>query len=201
VLQLCTNHFVWVVCRPVWVTKACQLFLVPSRSSNPPLYPSKGGELGSVLQLLLFRCFLLGLTFEPFKELRVRHARPTSWSSSDVCSMGGWINMPRDIALICELLSSSLWSRFWFKAESLYSACRTLKWPWSLSLRSNVVVQPSTGQGYLPSIDQLTVIRPVVVQILQVDWCTNRRCPSRWWEATKQMLHSGHQKSAMNIGW
>jgi hypothetical protein len=23
VLQLCTNHFVWVVCRPVWVTKAC----------------------------------------------------------------------------------------------------------------------------------------------------------------------------------
>jgi hypothetical protein len=65
VLQLCTNHFVWVVCRPVWVTKACQLFLVPSRSSNPPLYPSKGCELGNVLRLLLFRCFLLGLTFEP----------------------------------------------------------------------------------------------------------------------------------------
>jgi hypothetical protein len=73
VLQLCTNHFVWVVCRPVWVTKACQLFLVPSRSSNPPLYPSKGCELGSMLQLLLFRCFLLGLTFEPFEELGVRH--------------------------------------------------------------------------------------------------------------------------------
>jgi len=53
VLQLCTNHFVWVVCRPVWVTKACQLFIVPSRSSNPPLYPSKGCELGSVLRLLL----------------------------------------------------------------------------------------------------------------------------------------------------
>jgi hypothetical protein len=30
VLQLCTNHFVWIMCRPVWVTKACQLFLVPS---------------------------------------------------------------------------------------------------------------------------------------------------------------------------
>jgi hypothetical protein len=73
VLQLCTNHLVWVVCRPVWVTKACQLFLVPPRSSNPPLYPSKGCELGSVLRLLLFRCFLLGLTFEPFKELGVRH--------------------------------------------------------------------------------------------------------------------------------
>ncbi len=54
-------------------SEACQLFLVPSRSSNPPLYPSKGCELGSVLQLLLFRCFLLGLTFEPFKELGVRH--------------------------------------------------------------------------------------------------------------------------------
>jgi len=43
----------WVVCRPVWVTKACQLFLVPSRSSNPPLYPSKGCELGSMLRLLI----------------------------------------------------------------------------------------------------------------------------------------------------
>jgi hypothetical protein len=73
VLQLCTNHFVWVVCRPVWVSEACQLFLVPSRSSNTPLYPSKGCELGSVLRLLLFRYFLLRLTFEPFKELGVHH--------------------------------------------------------------------------------------------------------------------------------
>ncbi len=73
VFQLCTNHFVWVVCRPVGVIKACQLSLVPSRNFNPPLYPSKGCELGSVLRLLLFRCFLLGLTFEPFKELGVRH--------------------------------------------------------------------------------------------------------------------------------
>jgi hypothetical protein len=48
VLQLCTNHFVWVVCRPVWVSEACQLFLVPSWSSNTPLYPSKCCELGSV---------------------------------------------------------------------------------------------------------------------------------------------------------
>jgi hypothetical protein len=72
VLQFCTNHFVWVVCRPVWVTKARQLFLVPSRSSNTPLCPSKCCELGSVLRLLLFRCFLLGLAFEPFNELGVR---------------------------------------------------------------------------------------------------------------------------------
>jgi len=53
VFQLCTSHFVGVVCRPVWVTKACQLFLVPFRYSNPPLYPSKGCELGSVFRLLL----------------------------------------------------------------------------------------------------------------------------------------------------
>jgi hypothetical protein len=57
VLQLCTNHFVWVVCRLVWVSEACQLFLVPSRSSNTPLYPSKCCELGSVLRLLLLLLF------------------------------------------------------------------------------------------------------------------------------------------------
>jgi hypothetical protein len=57
VLQLCTNHFVCVMCRHVWVNEACQLFLVPSRSSNTPLYPSKCCELGSVLQLLLFPLF------------------------------------------------------------------------------------------------------------------------------------------------
>jgi hypothetical protein len=52
VLQLCTNHFVWLACRPMWMSEACQLFLVPSRSSNTPLYPSKCCELGSVLRLL-----------------------------------------------------------------------------------------------------------------------------------------------------
>jgi hypothetical protein len=52
VLQLCTNHFVWVMCRPVWVSKVCQLFLVPSRSSNTPLYPSKCCELRNVPRLL-----------------------------------------------------------------------------------------------------------------------------------------------------
>jgi len=51
VLQLCTNHLVWVVCKPVWVSEASQLFLIPSRSSNTPLYPSKCCELGSLPQL------------------------------------------------------------------------------------------------------------------------------------------------------
>jgi len=40
------------VCRPVWVSEACQLFLVPSRSSNTTLYPSKCCELGNVPRLL-----------------------------------------------------------------------------------------------------------------------------------------------------
>jgi hypothetical protein len=53
VFQLCTNHLVWVVCRLVWMSEACQLFLVPSRSSNTPLYPSKCCELGSMPRLLL----------------------------------------------------------------------------------------------------------------------------------------------------
>jgi len=57
VLQLYTNHFVWVVCKPVCVSEACQLFLVPSRSSNTPLYSSKCCELGSVLRLLLLPLF------------------------------------------------------------------------------------------------------------------------------------------------
>jgi len=52
VLQLCTNHLVWVVCKPVWVSEACQFFLVPSRSSNTPLYYSKCCELGSAPWLL-----------------------------------------------------------------------------------------------------------------------------------------------------
>jgi hypothetical protein len=41
VFQLCTNHFILVLCRFVWVSEACQFFLVSSRSSSTPLYPSK----------------------------------------------------------------------------------------------------------------------------------------------------------------
>jgi hypothetical protein len=71
VFQLCINHFVWVVCRPMWVSEACQLFLVPSRSSNMPFYPSKRCELRSVPRPLPL---LLGLTFESFKELGIHQA-------------------------------------------------------------------------------------------------------------------------------
>jgi hypothetical protein len=41
VLQLCTNHLVLVLCRPMWVSEACRFFLIPFRSSSTPLYPSK----------------------------------------------------------------------------------------------------------------------------------------------------------------
>ncbi len=69
VLQLCTNHFVWVMCRPMWVNEACQLFLVPSRSSNTPLYPPKCYELGSVLRLLLLLMFsYLGSHLSPLRS-------------------------------------------------------------------------------------------------------------------------------------
>ncbi len=40
-LQLCTNHFVLVLCRSVWGVEVGQFFLVPSQSFNTPLYPSK----------------------------------------------------------------------------------------------------------------------------------------------------------------
>jgi len=57
VLQLHTNHLVWVLCMPVWMNEACQLFLVPSRSSSTPLYPSKCYELGGMPRLFLLPLF------------------------------------------------------------------------------------------------------------------------------------------------
>jgi len=57
VLQLRINHLVWVLCRHVWVSEACQLFLIPSRSSNTLLYPSKCYELRDVPRLFLFLLF------------------------------------------------------------------------------------------------------------------------------------------------
>jgi hypothetical protein len=76
VLQLCTNHFVLVLCKSMLVIEACQFFLVPSRSSNTPFYPSivlQAKERPRLLTLPLF--FSLGLTFESLKELGARHQR------------------------------------------------------------------------------------------------------------------------------
>jgi hypothetical protein len=42
VLQLCTNHLMLILCMSVWIfIRSLSSFLVPSRSSNTPLYPSK----------------------------------------------------------------------------------------------------------------------------------------------------------------
>ncbi len=77
VFKLCTNHFVLVLCRSMWVIEACQFFLVPSRSSSTPLYPSivlrarKHAPTPSSSNV-----FSLGLTFRSLKELGVRHHGP-----------------------------------------------------------------------------------------------------------------------------
>ncbi len=73
VLQLCTNHFVLVLCRSVWVIETCYFFLVPSQSSSTPLYPSIvlwGRECAPTPCSSVV--FNLGLTFESLKELEVR---------------------------------------------------------------------------------------------------------------------------------
>jgi hypothetical protein len=75
VFQLCTNHFVLVLCRPMWVSEACQFFLVPSQSSSMPFDPSKvlrARERASISYSSVVFC--LGLTFESFKELGPHHA-------------------------------------------------------------------------------------------------------------------------------
>jgi hypothetical protein len=75
VLQLCTNHLVLVLCRSMWVGEACQLFLVPSRSSSTPLYPSKVLWVREHAPTLYSSAvFCLGLTFESLKELGVCHS-------------------------------------------------------------------------------------------------------------------------------
>jgi hypothetical protein len=59
VFQLCTNHFMWVWCRPVSVIEACQFFLVPSRSSSTPLYPFIVLRARDRPQFLAFPLFLV----------------------------------------------------------------------------------------------------------------------------------------------
>jgi hypothetical protein len=74
VFQLCTNHPMLVLYRFVWITKAFQFFLFPSRSSSTPFYPSKvmwtrehaSTPYSSVV-------FSLGFTFESCKELGADH--------------------------------------------------------------------------------------------------------------------------------
>jgi hypothetical protein len=56
----------------MWVSEACQLFLVPSWSSSTPLYPTKVLRAREhALTPYSFVIFCLGLTFESLKELGV----------------------------------------------------------------------------------------------------------------------------------
>jgi len=67
--QLCINHFVLVLCKLVWVSKACQIILVPSQSSNTALYPSKMlWAKERAPSLCPSAIFCLELTFESFNE-------------------------------------------------------------------------------------------------------------------------------------
>ncbi len=72
VLQVCTNHFVLLLCRSMWVSEAFHFFLVPFRSSSTPLYPSIVLWIRERAPTLYSSVvFNLGFTFEPFKELKV----------------------------------------------------------------------------------------------------------------------------------
>jgi hypothetical protein len=59
---------------PVWVSEVCQFFLVPCRSSNTPLYPSKCYELGSVP-----RFFRLPIPLSPWRSWVCVKNQATSW--------------------------------------------------------------------------------------------------------------------------
>ncbi len=74
VLQLCTNHFVLVLCKSMWMIEACHFFLVPSQNSSMPFYPSivlQAKERAPTPYSSVV--FSLGLTFKSFKELGMRH--------------------------------------------------------------------------------------------------------------------------------
>jgi hypothetical protein len=57
------------LCRSKWVNKCLSFFLVPSRSSNTPLYPQSVANQGACPKSLLFHCFHFRLTSEFIKEL------------------------------------------------------------------------------------------------------------------------------------
>jgi len=74
VLQLCTNHLVLVLCKPVWVSEACQFFLVPPRSFSTPLYPSKVLWVKECASTpCSFVIFSLDWHLNPLRSLGARH--------------------------------------------------------------------------------------------------------------------------------
>ncbi len=71
--QKCLNYAItnllFVLCRSMWMIKCLSFLLVPSWSSNMPLYPRSAMSQGMCLDSLLFRCFHFRFTFEFIKEL------------------------------------------------------------------------------------------------------------------------------------
>ncbi len=96
VLWLCTNHFVLVLCRFVWIIEACQFFLVPSRSSSMPLYPSIVMRTRErALTPYSSVVFSLGLTFEFLKELGVRQMMFDNYKNIDGDEKISWRTIRR----------------------------------------------------------------------------------------------------------
>jgi hypothetical protein len=59
VFQLCINHLVLILCRSMWVNEVWQFFVVPSRSSSTPLYPSKVLRVRECAQFLILSLFFV----------------------------------------------------------------------------------------------------------------------------------------------
>ncbi len=133
VLQLCTNHLVWVVCKPVWVSEACQLFLVPSRSFNTPLYPSKCCELGSVPRFLPLPISCIWIHFWVLQGVgSVSH--PLKWKNGWVFFVKFVIAILSSIVVLKPLPSPPSFSTFecgwgiFFKKKFVGNTLRLCRW-------------------------------------------------------------------------
>jgi hypothetical protein len=115
--QLYTNHLVLVLCR-VWVSEACQFFLLPSRSSSTPLYPSKvlrAKEHASTLALSLFFVWDSHLGPSRSSECVIMCGNPTLKECEDdthIPEMGTWESSktPENSEFNCKGQNTSPWA-------------------------------------------------------------------------------------------
>ncbi len=111
----------------MWVSKACQFFLVPSRSSNTPLYPSKCCELGSGSEFQLFpHCRILGPSSGSTRNLGARHITSSKEPLQKSCK----IHLARWLVANCwDSPYLWLWITWW---SIFYSPCKENCHPWLL---------------------------------------------------------------------
>ncbi len=83
--QLCTNQLIVWFCIGLGWMISCHFFLIPSRSSNTPLYPQSVVSQGACPNSSLFHCFHLRLTFESIKELGSTSFQPWSCNVFQTC--------------------------------------------------------------------------------------------------------------------